>query len=71
MILKTITVPDVHGHDYWKEINPDKYDKIIFIGDYMDAPYCNINDVKPGDALNDRIIVNAENGKTSVELLYN
>lgn len=71
MILKTITVSDIHGKDCWKDINPDKYDKIIFIGDYMDAPYRNINDVKPGDALNDRVLVNAKTGKTHGELLYN
>lgn len=71
MTLKTITISDLHGKDCWKEINPDKYDKIIFIGDYMDCAYRDINDVVPGDALNDRIIVNPKTGKTIAELLYN
>jgi len=34
--LKVITVPDVHGRQYWKEINPEEYDKIVFDGDYVD-----------------------------------
>ncbi len=35
--MKTITVGDLHGNSDWKEINPDNYDKIIFIGDYVDS----------------------------------
>jgi hypothetical protein len=35
--MKTITIGDIHGRDDWKKINPDDYDKIIFIGDYVDS----------------------------------
>jgi len=37
--MKILIVPDVHGRDFWR--NPclehhDEYDKIIFLGDYLD-----------------------------------
>lgn len=35
--MKTISIGDIHGRDYWKSINPDEYDKIIFVGDYTDS----------------------------------
>lgn len=35
--LKTISVGDLHGHNIWKAIDPDKYDKIIFVADYCDS----------------------------------
>ena len=35
--MKTISIGDIHGLNLWNEINPDKYDKIIFIGDYVDS----------------------------------
>lgn len=36
--MKTITIGDLHGKDCWKEINPANYDRVIFIGDYVDSP---------------------------------
>jgi hypothetical protein len=69
--LKTITISDLHGKSNWRDINPDNYDKIIFLGDYMDAPYRKIGDVKSGDALNDRVLVDEKRGRTHAELLYN
>lgn len=35
--MKTISIGDLHGLNLWKEIDPEKYDKIIFIGDYVDS----------------------------------
>lgn len=35
--MKIITVPDLHGHDSWKRINVEGYDKVIFLGDYVDS----------------------------------
>lgn len=35
--LKTVSVGDIHGSDVWKKINPEKYDKVIFVGDYVDS----------------------------------
>jgi len=34
--MKTITIGDIHGSPYWKAIDIDKYDKVIFMGDYVD-----------------------------------
>jgi len=35
--MKVITIGDVHGRDYWKDVDPDKYDLIVFVGDYTDS----------------------------------
>ncbi len=34
--MKHIIIGDLHGKDCWKEINIDLYDKVIFLGDYVD-----------------------------------
>jgi len=34
--MKTITVGDIHGSTFWKDVDPSKWDKIIFMGDYVD-----------------------------------
>lgn len=40
MTNKILIIPDVHGRTFWKYAidNIDKYDKVIFLGDYLD-PY--------------------------------
>lgn len=35
-ILKGIVIPDTHSKNVWKQINPENYHKIIFLGDYCD-----------------------------------
>lgn len=35
--MKIISLGDIHGRPYWKKINPKDWDKIIFIGDYVDS----------------------------------
>jgi hypothetical protein len=35
--MKILNIGDLHGKNILKYINPDKYDKIIFVGDYMDS----------------------------------
>lgn len=35
--MKIITIGDLHGKDCWKQIVPAQYDKIVFIGDYVDG----------------------------------
>jgi hypothetical protein len=35
---KFIAIGDIHGRDIWKSIDPDHYEKIIFVGDYVDGP---------------------------------
>lgn len=34
--MKTIVIGDLHGKTVWEQIEPKKYDKIIFLGDYVD-----------------------------------
>lgn len=40
MSRQILIIPDVHGRTFWKEPvrNIDKYEKVIFLGDYLD-PY--------------------------------
>lgn len=33
---KILTVGDLHGKDIWEKIPFDEYDKIVFVGDYVD-----------------------------------
>ncbi len=35
--MKIITIGDIHGLDNWKAVVPEKFDKIIFLGDYLDS----------------------------------
>jgi hypothetical protein len=35
--MKLITIGDLHGKPVWKKIKPEKYDHVIFIGDYVDS----------------------------------
>lgn len=43
--MKTISIGDIHGRDFWKKVDPKKYDKIIFVGDYVDAYHMNGEDI--------------------------
>lgn len=37
--MKILIMPDIHGRTFWKEgVSSGEYDKIIFLGDYID-PY--------------------------------
>ncbi len=35
--MKIISISDIHGRPYWKEIDVNQYDKVIFVGDYVDS----------------------------------
>lgn len=35
--MKIISIGDLHGRDTWKIIKPERWDKIVFIGDYVDS----------------------------------
>lgn len=35
--MKHIAIGDLHGRDNWQHINTKLYDKIIFLGDYVDS----------------------------------
>jgi predicted MPP superfamily phosphohydrolase len=32
-----ISISDLHGRPFWQQIDPEKYQKIIFLGDYIDS----------------------------------
>lgn len=34
--MKHLIIGDLHGKDCWKDIQVDSYDKVIFLGDYVD-----------------------------------
>jgi hypothetical protein len=35
--MKTMCIGDIHGRDYWKAFPVNEFDKVIFLGDYVDA----------------------------------
>lgn len=35
--MNVISIGDIHGRPYWKNIDPESFDLIVFIGDYVDA----------------------------------
>ena len=69
--MKIVTIPDLHGKDVWNEINPENYDKIVFVGDYVDAPYRKVSDVADVDNFGYKIPINEIHGRTNGEILYN
>lgn len=34
--MKHVIIGDLHGKDCWKDVDPNLYDKVIFLGDYVD-----------------------------------
>lgn len=50
--MKILIIPDIHGRTFWKQPckNIDKYDKVVFLGDYLD-PY-EPEHIKVEDAIN-------------------
>ena len=37
--MKIITIGDLHGSASWKKVVPEEWDRIVFIGDYVDSFY--------------------------------
>jgi predicted MPP superfamily phosphohydrolase len=35
--MKILAIGDIHGRDVWKDANFAAYDKVVFIGDYVDS----------------------------------
>ena len=35
--MKHIVIGDLHGQDIWQHVNTKSYDKVIFLGDYVDS----------------------------------
>lgn len=47
--MKILILPDIHGRRFWKEVVSEKFDRIIFMGDYLD-PY-HFEGITEADAL--------------------
>jgi Calcineurin-like phosphoesterase len=43
--MKIIAIGDIHGRDTWKKIAVDAFDKIVFIGDYVDSRLISEEDI--------------------------
>lgn len=67
--MKILIVPDIHGEKFWKDYvnKPEDYDKIIFLGDYVDSFF--VKDEEILDNLND-IIKFKRNNMDKVILLW-
>src|SRR5690554_4185117 len=37
--IKILAIGDLHGRSCWQAIQFDQYDKIVFLGDYVDSEY--------------------------------
>jgi hypothetical protein len=35
--MRTLTIGDIHGLNNWEKVNPDDFDIIVFLGDYVDS----------------------------------
>jgi hypothetical protein len=66
--MKTLSIGDIHGRYVLDNIDTNKYDKIIFMGDYVDS--FKISDLYMLNTL-DKIIKFARNNKNVVLLLGN
>ena len=72
MELKVLIIPDIHGELFWTYAKDHlkEYDKVIFLGDYLDAwDDLGISDIEMLENLNDIIRFKREN-YNKVELLY-
>lgn len=66
---KFLIIPDVHGRKFWKEPCSEQFDKIIFLGDYLD-PYEYYEGITPEDAYNNFLeILEFANNNNNVILL--
>lgn len=68
--MKIITVSDLHGKDVWKTINPFDWDKIVFLGDYVDGAYKSVKQVSKIDSLY-RVLIDPVQGVSNSEMIYN
>jgi len=59
--MKHIIIGDLHGKDCWKEINISAYDKVVFLGDYVD--HWNLPDLKISQNLEEIIKVKEQTSK--------
>ena len=67
--MKILAIGDLHGHDYWQDVHPKHYDKIIFLGDYCDS--FEVGDQDIIDNLNNVLQFKLENPDKVVLLIGN
>ena len=71
--MKILVLPDIHGRDFWREPCEDieQYDKVIFLGDYLD-PY-DFEKISVGEAIDNfkDILLFAKDNPKVVMLLGN
>lgn len=69
--MKLLIVPDVHGRDFWikpcKDI--EKYDKIIFLGDYHDPYPFQVSEHTSRKRLREDLVPFVENNRDKVVCL--
>lgn len=72
--MKLLVLPDIHGRQFWREPckNIDQYDRVIFLGDYLD-PYDfeGISVVEAIENFNDILSFVSQNREKVVMLLGN
>lgn len=56
--MKLLIIPDVHGRDFWMEPckQIDKFDKVIFLGDYHDPYLFQVSQDKSRHRLRDQLV---------------
>ena len=70
--MKVLIVPDVHGRDFWrKPVTDNSFDKIIFLGDYLDHYYGESNDEHDIETLEDIIKLKQSNPDNIILLIGN
>ena len=44
--MKIITIGDLHGSPVWKNIRTENWDRMVFIGDYVDSSDYDAKEIK-------------------------
>lgn len=70
--MKILIIPDVHGRDFWMTSceHPEKYDKIIFLGDYHDPYTFQVSQDISFTRLRDNLVPFVEANKDKVICLF-
>ena len=67
--MKHLIIGDIHGRDCWQAINVKNYDKVVFLGDYVDS--FTLSDLTIYQNLKDIISLKKKNPNKIVLLLGN
>ncbi|MCW7498426.1 metallophosphoesterase [Leptospira levettii] len=63
--MRILAIGDIHGRNIWKKINFDDYDKVIFLGDYLDSHRLSNQEI----LFNLEELVNLQNKRSNVAFL--